>query len=159
MADGIEIRGVEKINAKLDKLKNVILDLRPLWEQFSSDFYKTEKKIFQLKGEGKYPQLSQEYSDFKERKYGFIFPLLFATGRLAGSLLSRSHVESINIIKKQSFAVGTSVPYAVYHHSDKPRKKIPYRPLWIDDDNSPMIKRWVRTADAYLDKAAKGAFK
>jgi phage gpG-like protein len=155
----IEIKGFESLNDAIKRLRRGVKDLRPLFEQFSQDFYKQEKKVFNLKSRGKYKNLSKEYRKIKKKKYGFIYPILFAEGRLAASLLDRGNAEAVNYINETSFIIGTSVPYAVYHHSDKPRNKMPYRPLWILDGNNAMFRRWVRQLNIYFDKMAKGAFK
>lgn len=158
--DGIEVTGIDGLNRKVNELQAVVQDLRPMFEQFSSDFYKNEKAIFQLKGPGQFVDLSDDYALQKERKYGFTYPILFASGRLAASLLSRRSVGSVNVIEADHFIIGTSVTYGFYHHSEKPRKgPLPRRPLWDENPDSPMFHRWARIADRYLQKAADGALK
>ena len=171
MVDSIEIKGVGELQKKVDKIGEGLKDMRPLFELFSSDFYKSEKELFfnqgivrdssksnALLGARKIRDLSEGYKPVKMKKYGFIYPILVGAGRLSGSLLSRSHREAINIIKKQAFAIGTTVTHAIFHHSDKPRKKLPRRPVFDDRDDSPMIVRWTRIADVFIEKVANKAF-
>ena len=152
----VETSALDDLNSKVEALGGRLNDLRPLFEQYSSDFYKDEKRIFSLKGAGQYEDLSDNYKTAKRKKRGFIYPMLFDTGRTAASLLSRNARDSINIIKKREFQIGTSVPYAVYHHSEKPRSKMPRRPVYFfGDDNLPLNKRWARTTNAWLNKITK----
>ena len=157
----IEVEPMQKsLGESFKKLTKKLSDLKPLFEQLSSDFYKDEKRIFQLSGRGKYKDLSIQYKKQKERKFGHIYPILFASGRLASSLLSRNYIDSVNIIKKDSFVIGTSTPYAVYHHSSQPRSIMPLRPIWFfGDSNQRLTLRWKQTIDVYYDKAIDGAFK
>lgn len=158
MVDGIKVdaRPFDILNERVEEMIGSLGDLRPLFELFSSDFYKDEKKIFSLKSRGKYEELNSKYKVRKQKYYGFAYPILFAHGRLAASLLSRRGRDSVNIIKKTEFVIGTAVPYAKYHHSEKPRKKIPRRPVYFfGDKNQELTKRWVRTTDAYLGKITK----
>jgi phage gpG-like protein len=160
--DGIYIESepLKKLEASFDKLRASVADLRPMFEQFASDFYKDQKRHFRLSGPGQYKDLSEDYKQQKESKWGHVYPILFASGRLASSLLSRNAIDSVCIIKRQSFVIGTTTPYAVYHHSHMPRPIIPRRPLWFfDEANAPMRDRWMRIVDAYLDKVKEGAFK
>lgn len=153
------ISGIPALKAAIDKAtEKVLVDLSPLFELLASDFYKDEKRIFQRKTVGvspRYQKLSATYERTKARRYGFVYPILFATGRLASSLLSRDHSEAVNLITKDSMVLGTAVPYAVFHHSEKPRTKIPRRPLWDETDTSPLYKRWMRTTDAFMEKQLK----
>ena len=152
----VEFDEIDKLNDKVEDLANAIGDLRPLFELFASDFYKDQKRVFQLNGPGKYVDLDPDYQDVKENKWGHVYPILFASGRLASSLLSRNAVDSVLSIKSDSFYIGTSTPYAVYHHSKKPRSKLPRRPLWFfGEQNQPMTKRWNRITDRYFDKVVK----
>jgi phage gpG-like protein len=166
----------------VNELREKMTDLRPLFEQFAADFYKDQKRIFKLKGPGQYPDLSTTpyffklkpadqspkrkykrfeggYKSWKKYYYGFEYPILFATGRLASSLLSDSDADAIKYVDKKDFVIGTKVPYAAYHNSNEPRYKMPYRPLWDESKGSRMFFRWWRLSEIYLKKLAEGAFK
>lgn len=156
----IEIHGFDSLSWAINKLRERMSDLRPLFEQMSTQFYKYEKTQFSnTSGSGYREDLSEDYKLQKKEKYGFIYPILFASGRLATSLLDRASHDSINIIGRQSFVIGTSVPYAIYHHSEMPRKKLPRRPLWDERDDSPLFFQWGRLINTYFKKIQKGAFK
>lgn len=155
----IETEPFKRLGASFEQIRASLKDMRPLFEQFAADFYKDEKRIFKLKGPGKYEDLTPEYADRKFNTYGFEYPILFASGRLASSLLNRRSVESVLVIKKQLFVIGTSTPYAVYHHSRKPRKVMPRRPVYFfGADNPQQTKRWARLVDVYVEKIINNAF-
>ena len=160
--DGIYIDAspLKGLGENFDKLRASVSDLRPLFEQFAADFYKDSKRHFRLSGPGKYTDLSPEYARRKQAKWGFEYPILVASGRLSSSLMARGAVDSICVIGKDHFIIGTSTPYAVYHHSEMPRRVIPRRPLWFfGETNAPMRDRWYRLITVYLDKATEDAFK
>jgi len=154
----IHVEGVD-IQAGIERLFTKMKDLRPIFELFSSDFYKDEKRIFQLPGPGQYEDLSEPYGTRKEQIFGERYPILFATGKLANSLLGRNKTGSINKITKRNMTIGTSIPYGAYHHLGT--SKMPQRPLWFLDpeNNTPLGRRWKDTLDAYGQVILTGSFK
>jgi hypothetical protein len=153
----LTLTGQEELTKRLDALLGVVDDLRPLWEQLIADFYKEQKTRFQLSGAGRYKDLAPSTKVSKQRLYGFVYPILFATGELAASLTSRGAAGALAVSTPRGMILGTRVKHAVYHHSTEPRSKIPRRPLWDEEPDTPMFKRWIRLADVYLQKAAQGA--
>ena len=154
-----DISGTKRLAEKIDAVKKWLSDLSPLFEQYGADFYKDERRIFSLKGPGQYQDLSDKYANQKLNKYGFEYPILFATGTLARSLLKRNAGGSIFIVRPMEFYIGTSIPYAVYHHSDQPRTIIPLRPVYFfSRGNKPMQERWIRLTQVYIDKGMDGLF-
>ena len=124
---------LEKFNAFVADSLKIVGDLTIPFKLIQDDFYKSEQIIFNLSRPGGYKDLSAKYKPFKQKKFGNIYPILFATGRLAASLLSPSGGEAISEIKPTSLRIGTRVPYGIYHQSDKPRTKIPLRKfIFID---------------------------
>lgn len=102
------------------------------------DFYRSEKAIFQLSGPGQYPDLGglhptpekvKRAKARKQREFGFVYPLLKATGALEASLTDPTDASAINMISQDgsSLTIGTIIPYGIYHQSDAPRKVIPLR--------------------------------
>jgi phage gpG-like protein len=155
----VELHGFESLARRVNEMRQQCSDLRPMFEQISADFYKQEKTVFSLKGPGQYQDLSEQYQIQKQRKFGFVYPILFATGKLAHSLTNRGSSDAVNVITKTGFVIGTSVPYAVYHHSQEPRTKMPWRPLWDPSTDSAMWKRWGRLIEAYVKKIEEGLLK
>lgn len=162
MSDSFKITGIKKFQRQLNRLSKITNDLRPLFEKLASDHYKEEKKIFNLKRRGKYEDLSKKYKKLKKRNYGSAYPIFVGkTKNLKKSLLNRSDENAVFDITKTKATIGTNVPYAKYHHSKKlPRTKLPRRPLWfVGEENPTQFKRWVRTAENFIRKAAIGAFR
>jgi len=135
--------------AALDRLAATCTDFRIPFGLISKEFYKSNQKMFKLKSQGLYPDLGgfnpsrivgangetgrDRAKRLKKREVGFVYPLLVRTGRLASSLVNSSDPETVNIVTKSSLVLGTDVPYAIYHQSDKPRRIIPQRKVVFID--------------------------
>jgi len=141
-------------------------DLSPAFKLIAKDFYRSEKAIFRLKSAGGYPDFQGKkikdiraskkgsrwdnytpYQKLKEQKYGYKkgYPLLKLTGALEASVTNPDDGHAILEIGKTSLIIGTSIPYAVFHNSDKlPRTKIPMRKFLF-------IAPETRTADPQLN--------
>lgn len=159
---------MNSLSTKIDKLRKRVTDLRPAFEQMSVDFYKQQKVLFRSGKRTFYDDLKEKTKQRKLRMYGFTYPILFAEGNLASSLLNRGDANAVNVIRKDEFMIGTNVEYAVYHHSkEQPRNKLPRRPLWQDvpkaissaKASDRMFFRWKRILETYMEKAAKGLIK
>ena len=129
------IKNEAEFRRQLERLKELTSDFRIPLNLIANDFYRSEKKIFSLKSAGRYPELAQSTIDQKERLLGKgnAWPILFRTGRLAKSLLSKDAPEAEFYIGKQELILGTSVPYAIYHQSDAARSRIPQRKVVFID--------------------------
>ncbi len=123
----------EDFKRALDRLALATNDFRIPFGLIAKEFYRSNKKIFSLQSAGKYPDLSEQYKKTKKRQVGFIYPILFKTGRLASSLVNPSDPETVRIITKQNLLLGTDVPYTKFHQSDRPRTKIPQRKVVFID--------------------------
>ena len=118
-------------------------------EKISDDFYTSERAIFLLTSRGGYKDLDKDYAKQKERKFGFVYPILKASGRLEKAITSKNSPDSINIVGKQTLVIGEKTGYGIFHNSDKtPRKKIPQRKFVFIGPES----RWF----AARDRANKG---
>ena len=144
----------------LKSASEFIEDFRIPFGQILRDFYRSEQAIFKLKGPGQYPPFKGKqgpdgktgYQRRKIKKYGFDYPLLVASGRLAASLLGPSNPGSVANITKLSLIFGTSVEYLAYQQSDLPRSKIPLRkalfigpeaPQFATSDQQGRLERWL----------------
>ena len=118
-----------RFEKKLRRLLKKASDFSPAFHTIGRMFRQSRETIFDLQGPGGYPDFKTEKSrEQKIKAVGFDYPLLYRKGNLWSSIVNLSHKNNITIIKKKSFAFGTSVPYAKYHNSDKtPRRKIPQR--------------------------------
>lgn len=152
MANDFEftIENNEDFQRGLDRLGKATSDFRIPFRLISSDFYRSQKKIFTLTSEGLYNPLGgfnynqkeangltrrQNAENRKERKTGHGWaPILYGkTGDLKDSTLSNQHRYSIFFLGRQELQIGTSVPYGKFHQSDEPRTKLPQRKfIFID---------------------------
>ena len=123
----------DDFNKALDRLAAVTNDFRIPFGLIAKEFYRGNKKIFTLQSAGKYEDLNEKYKKTKKREVGFVYPILFKSGRLASSLVNAGDPEAVRVITKQNLLLGTDVPYLKYHQSDRPRTKLPLRKaLFID---------------------------
>lgn len=161
----------KEFKAGLDRLGALIQDFRIPFGLIANDFYRSERQIFALKSAGLYPELAQSTIDRKEKKlgHGNAWPILFYNGRLARSLLERNSAEAVFNISKTDLEMGTDVPYAIYHQSDKPRSgRLPQRkPVFIDGGPKESSKgskngrrfRWLNILNDYVLKVLAGEVK
>lgn len=141
------VSNVEDFQRRLARLAEVSNDFRIPFRLIASDFYRSQKQIFSLKGAGLYEDLSEKpftagwenalgygayygggYKEYKQVNVGFVYPILVgATRDLSQSILTRTNRYSIFNLNRQELNIGSSVPYGKYHQSDSPRSKIPQR--------------------------------
>lgn len=159
-------------NAQIDRAFEVTDDLTEPFKLIAADFYKSEKAIFNLSGPGAYPDFKVDasgqspYRSRKKKKYGFDYPLLKATGALERSVTSGNDGNSILIIDKQVLAIGTSLPYGIYHQSDETRQKMPLRKfLFIGPesqfnvgDTAGRLSRWNNIINTFILRKMGVAF-
>ncbi len=149
----IEIDGLDAIQEKIDSVRELILDFRPFYRIINLDFQAERAAVTFKQSPGMFNDLSDKYKITKARTHGFIYPILVAGGKLRKSLIGKSPDSVIKITKKD-YVRGTKLPYAIYHHSKAPRKKIPRRPLWNDDPGSPMLRRWDAILESWAERRA-----
>ncbi len=132
MASRMEIKltpASEVLLAKLAKAGKI--DMRPTFEVIGIGYRKEVGAIFdkqQPRTEGeRWKPLNAAYAIQKQKRWG---PrgILVASGSLLASMTVKGAPGNITAIKKDQAVFGTSVPYGIYHDSDKPRKsKLPRR--------------------------------
>lgn len=174
----------KEFKAALDKAAEKISDFRVPFGLIYRHWSRGNKKIFSLNSEGLYPVLGgfnpraevvyrgkkttkQEAAEVsKSEAVGFIYPLLKRSGRLEKSLLSRNHPDAEFFIGRQSLVMGTNVPYAKFHQSDKPRSKLPQRKMIFIDGGpaekakdavvSGRLEAWTKIIDEYVSQVLTG---
>lgn len=143
----IQVDPKRELGKALDRALKKTDDLTIPLQLIAQNWFKSNRAIFSLKSAGKYEDLSTKpffafweqgelqryfgggYKEFKIAKWGFAYPILKRTGRLERSLTNAADAEAVeSIINKNSLELGTSVPYAIFHGSEEPRSKIPFRP-------------------------------
>lgn len=126
----LEIAGEVQMDRGIARFADGVTDYRPIWPIIEDDFYAEEKAQFKSEGaEGgeKWPELSAEYAGWKEARYPGK-PILQRTGNLVASLTSGSHPDAVRVRERKTLTLGSKVPYAIYHQSPAPRKRLPRRP-------------------------------
>lgn len=168
------LRDTEFINYNLENEKQFSSTIRKAlsklddlsWPlgQIANDFYKSERAIFQLKSKGGYVDLGPRYKVVKLKKVGFLYPILKSSGRLEKSVTQRGAPDSILSVGKRILLIGTSVPYGIYHNSDKPRSRIPQRKfMFIGPESRAFqakdrqnkggrITRWTKILEGYTTR-------
>lgn len=144
----VEVDPKKELSGALKSASRSLTNLTVPLKGIAREWYKSNRAIFSLKGPGKYQDLSTKpfyawwesgdlrrlytggYREYKQAKWGFAYPILKRTGRLADSITKPTHGDAINqIINKKALLLGTNTPYAIFHHSEQPRKKLPFRPV------------------------------
>lgn len=177
------IENVEAFQNRLDQLGKATNDFRIPFRLIASDFYRSQKEIFQLNDEGLYAPLGgfnfnrvdangltrrENAENRKERltKHPWA-PILFGvTGDLKNSTLTRTHRYSIFNLNRRQLNIGTSVPYGKFHQSDRPRTKIPQRKfIFITGGSGDKSKsnrlygrreRWTSIIDTHIEQLITG---
>lgn len=147
---------------KINEVYKATGDLTIPLTLIAREWFRGNKSIFALKGPGRYKDLTSNYKNFKRRNYGFVYPIMMASGRLMASITDPPSDESINRIlaDKKTLQLGTTVPYGVYHQSFLPRKKMPYRPFLFvgveqiapTDIKQRRVKNWIKILDSYFQQ-------
>ena len=173
------IQNVEVFQRKLDALGKATNDFRIPFRLISSDFYRSQKQLFTLKGAGLFQDLApakgvngnpttiSDYKKQKKKNLGFVYPILVGqTKNLSQSTLSKNHRNSIFFLNRKELQIGTNISYGKYHQSDKPRSRIPQRKfVFITGGRGDMSKdsgihgrreRWISIIDTHIEQLLTG---
>lgn len=107
-----------------------VADYRPIWPVIEDDFYALEKRQFESEGVSggeRWQELSADYAGWKETHYPGK-PILERTGDLVHSLTNPHDPNAVCVEERKMLTLGSRVPYAIYHQSIEPRKRLPRRP-------------------------------
>lgn len=137
MASKFDIKLTPASQRLINRLKDAgKIDLRPTLNTIGTSYRKEVKIIFEKKqsrGEGmKWAPLSDNpegkgYASWKAKHFPGR-PILVRTGALKQSMITKGAEGNITAIGKTQAIFGTSIPYGIYHDSDKRRKsKLPRR--------------------------------
>ena len=131
MADSIVTYSVDPDKAFQKAIKDAIKDVQDLTVPFTlitKSWFKSNRAIFALKGPGKYVDLTEKYKLEKQKKVGFIYPILKRSGLLEKSITVPGDSNSISyIINKNVLVLGSKVPYGAAHQFGT--KFLPIRPF------------------------------
>jgi phage gpG-like protein len=132
---------VDEVNAAFRAVRDRCGDLRPFWGSIATVFSDREEYLFTSGGDGNWPPLTPKYAAWKAKnKPG---PVLTFDGDLRESLTPRfgkgqgnNPTNAWTVYNEQAsmLQIGTSYPYAVFHHEGIGRDKtIGTRPPIIID--------------------------
>ena len=153
-----------RFRKKLGTLSNRIKDSSPALKTVGRMFRESRKTIFSQRGKGKYPDFKRGgpnslYAQQKQKEVGFKYPLLVKYGTLRSSVVDKSDPDNVTRIWKRKARFGTSVPYAKYHDSPAPRKKIPYRPFLFWGNEVPSRFKHLTSSTATFERRALAVLK
>lgn len=119
------------LKARFSRLDFRMKDMKPVFKGLIDTFRKEISMQFNTEGaHGGHPWQQLASSTVLDRiSKGFPgeHPILQRTGRLRDSLTEENHIDACGGITARGFVIGTQVPYAKYHQSSRPRKKLPRR--------------------------------
>ncbi len=146
----------------LNKAYQATGDLTIPFTLIAADFYRSQAAIWKLKSPGLYPDLSESYKPRKLKKAGFLYPILKLNGYLEVAASVQGGPGNITRITPKDLTLGVderSVPYAIYHQSDAPRKKIPLRkflfigpeaPRFANSEQQGRLERWIGILNGFV---------
>lgn len=171
----------EAFRRGIERLAKTVSDFRKPFGLIANDWYKSNKIIFGLKSEGLYPPLGgfnpnapankketrrEKAERLKKAEVGFVYPLLKRNGDLEKSLTSKSATGSEYFLGRQTLVMGTSISYAKYHQSDRPRFKLPQRKVVFvsggpaeqakDSRIAGRLERWLNIINDYVTQVITG---
>lgn len=127
----IELEGVREFDRTFTRFTANLRDFRQLWPGVITELRKITAEQFAAQGRGptgKWKALSPKYAAWKAKRYPGA-PILVRTGDLKQSLTSNS-AHSIVRATPDLLEFGTSLPYAIYHQTRVPQKRLPRRPVF-----------------------------
>ena len=119
---------VNLLKLKFDLMLEDMEDLSPVWEIAREDMMRDVKDVFETEGASmgeKWVGLSKATIKDRKRKGFPPYPILYRTGALKNSLLGGSG--GIDVVDRWGWEYGTRIPYAIYHQSRRPRRRLPRR--------------------------------
>jgi len=153
-----ELEGEVQVRRRFTGVMTRMTSLKPAFERIAKDFRAHMAEVFDTEGgatkSGRWERLSDRYGAWKARHYPGM-PILQRGDRKSGrgpllmpSLTQEGHPYAVLDLTEDSLAIGTRVPYAVYHQSRLPRKRLPRR-AFIDLPES-VRARWIQILGDYL---------
>jgi phage gpG-like protein len=131
MAMTIDVFDRELQNA-IDRVLKDVDDLTIPFTLITQSWFKSNRSLFAEKKSapsgGKWADLSELYKPIKKKRWGFLYPILVASGAMMSSITFPNNPDSIHmIINKQTLVLGTKHKLAPYHHYGT--NHIPARPF------------------------------
>lgn len=156
----LQIKNEDQFKKALSDAARKAGDLTVPLKEMAADWFVTNQPIFSSRRLAGWPDLKDKTKDKKKTKYGYIYPLLEATGRLRASITDPTSPDAIDLlVNKKNIKVGTRVPYGIYHQqggSKIPQRKFvfitnsPGAPAIAQTIGEKRIKRWKGFLKSYL---------
>lgn len=133
----IKVDPKKQFKNELKKAQKKVGDLRIPLTEITKRWYKSNQFIFMLNGPGKYEELSDRYSQRKQKTVGFTYPVLEGKNkRIKKAITDPGDSNAYNsIVKKSSLFLGViksaKFKYPAVHHLGYPQKNIPARPFLL----------------------------
>ncbi len=172
MVDGVkfDVDPQKKLQSAIEQAIKDIADLTVPYKLMARSWFKGNKSIFDSgrQGPGKYDDLDIDYKKQKKKKYGHVYPILKASGKIESSVTNPSDPNSVNyIINKKYLFLGTKAttvrgaPYAIFLQKGT-KRGMPARPYVLigaeqvaDQVQNKRLEAWVETIQSYvIDKLA-----
>lgn len=138
----INLLGEDQIVRRFERLEADAADMRPAWKDIRQLLITGGKQQFNTEGghwSGGWQPLAPATVEFK-RRHGYDVRILHRTGKLRRA--AAGGVGSAFLSTADTMRYGITIPYAVYHQSNAPRKKIPQRKIVQlgEDDKRDIMK-------------------
>lgn len=169
VALSVDIDTNKQFRRAIDSAVKGLNDLTVPYKLMAREWFKANRSIFiqSRQGPGKYEDLSPGYKLLKPRKYGFVYPILRASGKLADSMTNPQSGDSINlIINRKTLLLGTKAttkkgaPYAAMLQAGT--KKMPARPFVLlgveqvaDSTATKRLKNWINLLEDFAAQKAE----
>lgn len=167
------VANAARFNEVIANAKAAIGDLTIPLTLIAKDWYRGNRAMFLLKGPGQWTDLADgtnhgrtNYKAAKLRKWGFVYPILKASGALESSLTNPTDANTISqIINKDTLILGTRLPYAAALNFGYAARNLPPRPFMAirpesgnaRDETQGQMERWVGYIAAHVANVLQAA--
>jgi phage gpG-like protein len=149
-----EIDGDRQFDRSFTRFTENLRDFRQLWPGVITTLRRIVKEQFAGQGigpSGPWKPLSKAYGEWKKKSFPGK-PIMQRSGALIEAL-TKNTSDSIVDAKPDYLEFGSSLPYANYHQSRLPRKRLPRRPVFdLTEENK---TRLTKAIQARLVKAGR----
>ena len=147
-----ELDGVVILNRSLSRFGENLRSFRQIWPGIKVELQAILKEQFRGQGvgtAGPWPQLSEDYRKWKEKKFPGR-PILVRTGATRAALTSTTE-HSLYLPTDTELTFGVALPYPIFHQ--RGGKRLPRRPIF--DFTEPHKARLVKVVERRLLAAGR----
>ena len=154
----VKVTDKNRVSVKLTALVKSIENPRGLYARFGVQGLRWIDENFKKQGgllkEGKWQKLADstiKRRRTRKKRRTKSTQILIDRGNLRGSFNTR--------FISRGVWIGTEKTYAIYHDSDKPRKKLPHRRILPRQKDNTMVSRLRKTLRNYIREKGKNIFR